>query len=137
MEVLALIFFLACLIMIGMGVVIGVVAVAAVALLVALGVASSSAAVGIARKSAGAGFLSLALQVGGALGLIAGPTVAWMVAAILYDAPFSPAPILCAGAAGGLVAGVTVGWLIYFAASTMARWLWDRVEIRPRSGGKG
>ena len=130
MEVLALIFFVACLIVIGIGVVLGVVAVAAVGLLVALGVVSSSAAIGIARRSAGAGFLSLALQVGAALGVIAGPTVAWVVAAMVYDAPFSHALILCGGVAGGLVAGVTVGWMIYFGASTLARWLWNRVEIR-------
>ena len=76
LEVLALILLVACLVVIGIGVVLGVVAVAAAGLLVALGVVSSSAAIGIPRKSAGAGFLSLALQVGAALGLIAGPTVA-------------------------------------------------------------
>ena len=48
----------------------------------------------------------------------------------MYEAPFSPALIVCAGIAGGLVAGVTVGWLIYFGGSTLARWLWNRIEIR-------
>jgi len=108
------------------------VAVAALTVLIALGIISSSAAVGIAKKSPSAGFLTLALQVGAALGLLAGSAVG-LIATLVSDSSGPIAIAVGGGAAGGVVAGTAIGWLVHFSACAACRWLRDNVEI----GGLG
>ena len=130
MGFVGLLFLVVCLILVGAGLILGVVAVVAAVVLTALGIISGSAAIGVARRSPKAGFLSLAVLSGGALGLVAGPAVAWAASTMLTDQPFSASTVLLTGVASGLIAGAVVGWLVFFVAAALARRLWGRVEVR-------
>jgi hypothetical protein len=128
MAIFGLLFLIACLIVIGIGIVVGVLAAIALAVLIGLGIVSSSAAVGFGKKSVAAGFLTLALEVGACLGILGGAMVGFVAA--LFVNPTGPSLMaIAAGSAGGLVAGVTVGWLFHFSARRVLRWLRDHVEV--------
>lgn len=137
MAVLGVLIAIACLVVLGMGIVFGIVAAIGLTVFVALGIISSSTAIGLVRKSSSAGLLSLALQTGAALGVIAGLAASLVAALIMYDTFPPMSRVLSAGVIGGLFAGLGVGWVVYFGCTTIARWLWDRVEIQPATTALG
>ncbi len=123
-----LLFVVAALIVIGMGIVVGVAAILACAVLIALGIISSSAAVGFMKRSPSAGLMSLLLQACGLIGAIGGIGVGLLIAALL-EVDASRAVVALSGAMGGGLAGFAVGWLVHSAVSSTMHWLQTRVEI--------
>ncbi len=131
MAAFGLLFAVACLVVIGIGIVVGVVAAIACAALVALGILSSSAAIAFAKRSPSAGLLSLLLQVCAATGVAGGVGATLLGAALLeIDAPRTL--IALSGATGGAAAGLGLGWLLHYCILIATRWLQAHVEIGTR-----
>ena len=116
------------LVLIGVGLVVGVVAVALTFGLVAAGVVSSSVMIGVWRGRAQAGLRALLLQLGVLGGIPAGMLCAWAGTALWKEIDGTLVVILLAGGLAGAFGGAVVALMFDFLAGRVQRWLGARLE---------
>lgn len=116
------------LVLIGVGMVLGAVAVAATAVLLAAGVVSSSVMVGVWRGRAQAGLRAFLLQCGILAGIPAGMLCAWLATSVWEQISGTLFVVLAAGALAGAVGGVVVALMFDFTAVRVQTFLAARIE---------
>ena len=118
------------LVLVGVGMVLGAVAVALTLALVTAGVVSSSVMIGVWRGKAQAGLRAFLLQLGVLGGVPAGMLCAWVGTTLWKEVSLDHALIvtLVAGGLAGAVGGVVVALMFEFVAGRVQRWLGARLE---------
>jgi hypothetical protein len=118
------------LLMLGVGLAVGLLMLAALAALVSLGVVSSSVIVGFWKRRTLAGVQAFLVQCGVLAGAPTGAACAW-AAWHVWPSIHGDAQVLLAGAIGGATGGLLIAWLASTAASHIAKnvwpWLCERV----------
>jgi hypothetical protein len=126
MALLALVFLVVSLVLIGVGVAVGLVASVLAMALVGIGVLSASFVVGIRTGRAASGIRAFLLQCGVLAGIPAGAVCAWLAQAF-FAAYGTGWLVLVYGALGGAVAGVVVAFLLDFVSRRLHVWASARV----------
>ena len=116
------------LVLIGVGIVLGVVAVALTLGLVAAGVVSSSVMVGVWRGRAQAGLRALLLQCGILAGIPAGMLCAWVATTLWEQISGTLVIVLVAGGLAGALGGAVVALMFDFLAVRVHGWLAARLD---------
>ena len=134
LGIMALVMIVVCLILIGVGIVVGLAFMAIAAALAAAGIVSASVVVGLLKKRPSAAARALFLQLGGLGGAAAGGVLALAVRWLAeMDVHWGWA--LAAGGLGGLAAGAAVALAFNFAWSRALDWLAARMKDPPRALG--
>jgi hypothetical protein len=118
------------LVLVGVGMVLGAVAVALTLALVTAGVVSSSVMIGVWRGKAQAGLRAFLLQLGVLGGVPAGMLCAWVGTTLWKEVTLDHALIvtLVAGGLAGAVGGLVVALMFDFVSGRVQRWLGARIE---------
>ena len=119
--VLVMLALLVFVILVGVGIAIGLAIVALVAALVGLGIVSSSVVVGIVRRRPGDAFRALFLQLGAAVGIVAGVGVLWLMVSLL-DLALGLGWVILVGGLVGLASGLAIGLMFNFAWTRLLAW---------------
>ena len=131
MALFGLIFLVAALILIGVGIVVGVIVCSVAAVLVAVGVLSSSIVVGLMTRRPVAGVRVFLLQCALLAGIPSGALCSWLVHYTLAAA--SPGWLISLyGAVGGAVAGVVIALLLDFIFGRLHTWAAAKLPDRTR-----
>lgn len=126
------------LVLIGVGIVLGVVAVAITFVLVAAGMVSSSVMVGVWRGRAQAGLRVFLLQCGILAGIPAGMLCAWVATSVWEQINGTLVVVLAAGGLAGAIGGAVVALMFDFLATRMHGWLAARLDrTKPRELPRG
>jgi len=127
MGIIALIFLLVALVLIGVGIVLGLAACLLAALLLGLGVLSSSLIVGFRSRSSAEGIRAFLLQCGVLAGIPAGAVCAWLGQSLVTGTP-GGWPVTVCGALAGAIAGIVVALLLDLASRHLHRWALERIK---------
>ena len=133
MAIAALIAFVVVLILIGIGVAVGLVACALLAVLIGLGILSSSVIVGFRSGRPADGIRVFLLQCGIIAGVPAGAVSAWLGATMWRElAGAVDWPAIVFGGLGGALAGIMLALSMDYISRRLHRWAVDRLPL-PRS----
>ena len=132
MGIIALIFLLVALVLIGVGIALGIAACLLAALLLGMGVLSSSFIVGFRSRSSAEGIRALFLQCGVLAGVPAGAACAWLGQSLVTGTPGGWPVALC-GALAGAIAGIVVALLLDLASRHLHRWAIERIKPAGKS----
>lgn len=127
MGIVALIFLLVALVLIGFGIVLGLAACLLAALLLGMGVLSSSFIVGFRSRSSAEGIRAFLLQCGVLAGIPAGAACTWLGQSLVTGTP-GGWPIVVCGALAGAIAGIVVALMLDLASRHLHRWALERIK---------
>lgn len=130
MAIAALIAFVVVLILIGIGIAIGLVACALLAVLIGLGVTSSSFIVGFRSGRPADGIRVFLLQCGMIAGIPAGAVCVWLAATLSRELEGTiDWPLIVFGGLGGALAGIVVALCLDYISRRLHRWALDRLPL--------
>jgi MFS family permease len=134
-TILPVIALILCLVLIGVGIVVGLTALAILFLLIALGVVSASVVIGFHERRVTTGFRAFFLQHGAIAGALAGAAGGLVVSAFAEGRVGLWALL---GAIVGILAGFTVAWLFnqawLYAIERLRQW-WEKRQSMPVKRG--
>ena len=132
MGIIAVIFLLVALVLIGVGIVLGLVACLLASVLLGMGVLSTSVIVGFLTSSRAEGIRAFLLQAGVLTGMPAGAACAWL-GRTLVTGTAGAWPIAIIGALAGAIAGISVALLLDLASRHLHRWALERINPAKKS----
>jgi len=125
-------------VLIGVGVVLGVVAVGLTFALVGAGMVSSSVMIGVWRGRAQLGLRAFLLQCGILAGIPAGMLCAWVATSVWEQIDGTLVAVLAAGGLAGALGGAVVALMFEILASRVHGWLAARLDgVKARTLPRG
>ncbi len=129
LALFAIIFFLICLILFGIGIVIGIFLVALVSILVMVGILSSSVVIGFVQRRMGGAFTAFFVQFGAAMGVPSGVLFLGLLA-LLLRWPIGLGLTLVWGGLAGLLSGALIGLLLSLVCRWSYQWLARLIQTK-------